>query len=231
VAVIIGRSGWGALPPNRIVPSIDFVDSFVLHHSVTAQPTSFDESVAQVQQIQRQHLAKLNPAGDHEYADIAYNVVAGWNCALVGRGVTVCDGATDTDPTTATWSVCVLGDYTKDLVPPEIRAGIVTALYLGFDLYGNHPIRPHRDFYPTACPGGNLIGLIPSLQAELDDTGDMTDTDIDKLATAIVDKFFTHPMTLRDDAGAYTYASNVQGALTFIHGELKTIRQHDEKVA
>lgn len=225
MTVVIGRSGWGALPPNRVVPSIDFVDTFVIHHSVTAQPTSFDESVALTQQIQRQHLGKVDANGNLEYSDIAYNVVAGWNCALVGRGITVYDGATDTDPTTATWSVCVLGDYTNDTVTPEIRNGIVAALHLGHDLYGSHPLRPHRDYYPTACPGENLIAQLPSLQAEMEGSDDMTPADIDALATAIVDKWFAHPMTLRDDAGGYTYKSNADGALTFIHGELKTIRQ------
>lgn len=224
MTVIIGRSGWGALPPNRVIPQIDTIDSFVIHHSVTAQPGSFDESVEQVQRIQRQHLGATNPDGSATYSDIAYNVVAGWNCALVGRGVVVSDGATDNDPSTRTWSLCVLGDYRNDLVTPECRAGIVAGLQLGFDLYQPHPIRPHRDFYATACPGQNLIDQIPSLQAELGDDDNMTPADMDYLAKAIVREWFAHPMTLQDGQPPHDYPTTAEGTLAFIHRELQLIR-------
>lgn len=233
MAVILGRSAWQALPPNWAVGEIQRVDDYVVHHSVTAQPTSIDESVGQVQAIQRDHLKETDEHGKPLRGDIAYNVIAGWNCAIVGRGPTRLDGATDTDPQTDTWSVCVLGDYTRDLLVPEIRAGLIEALLLGRQLYGKHPIRPHYDFHSTACPGEILAGELEMIARAVDIAAGvnqpeepMTETEIAKLAQAIVDRLMAAPVTVHeyDKPGTPPYPTTFAGWLDFMHGEAQQTR-------
>lgn len=213
MSMIYGRSAWKALPPNWAPTFAGQVDTFVCHHSDTAQPMSAEESIAQVQAIQRDHLTRVHPDGTLQFGDIAYNVIAGHDCAIVGRGVDVTDGATDTDPSTLTWSVCVLGDYTKDLLTTPMRAGLLTALSLGLGRYGVKPLRPHNAFCPTGCPGTMLIDALPGIESTYT-----------KEPTMTPDEYFAHQLKLnnpQDPAGGQT---DIAGWHVFMHQELNLLR-------
>lgn len=225
MTVIIGRSGWGALPPNRIAPPLRVGLTVVIHHSDTGFAQDILDAEAITLAIQRDHLSRVKPDGSLEFSDIAYNLLVGPDVVLLGRGLDVQGGATGNGYDDRTVSVCVIGNLQDNELPAAERRALVDAIRMCWDRYGVTSIEPHSAFYTTSCPGDHMRERLASIEAEAKEDEPMTPQDIDALATAIVDKWFAHPMVLRDDAGGYTYKSNAEGALTFIHGELKTIRQ------
>lgn len=228
MTVIIGRSGWKALPPNRVAPPLRVALTVVVHHSATGFATDILDAEAITLAIQRDHLARTKPDGVLEFSDIAYNLLVGPDVVLLGRGIDIQGGATGNGYDDRTVSVCVIGNLADNDLPAAERRALVYAIQMCWDRYGVTSIEPHRNFYATSCPGDHLVEQLASIEAEAKDEDTMTPQDIDALATAIVDKWFAHPMTLRDDVGGYTYKSNADGAIAFIHGELKTIRQKEE---
>lgn len=210
MVAIIGRSAWGALPPNRECGYQDKCDAIVLHHSVTGQPRTIHEATQQVQAIDRYHLTKVAPSGKLEYCDIAYNLLVGPDCYFVGRGPTANDGATDDVSSTKTVSICVLGNYTVNEVTPAFRRAIEFAVEVCRNVWGNIPVRPHHDFYQTACPGLNLDSFIPTLNGATDMTAD---------------EFFTHPLALTDGEPPMPYPSTVEGWMIYVHREFQLMRQ------
>lgn len=210
MVAIIGRSAWGALPPNRPCGYMDKCDTIVIHHAVTDQPKTISDATAQVQAIDRYHLTKVKPDGTLEYADIAYNLIVGPDCYFVGRGPTANDGATDANPTTNTVSICVLGNYTIDEITPAFKRAIEFAVEVCRNVWGPLPVRPHHDFYATGCPGGNLDAFIPTLNGATEMTAD---------------EFFTRPITLSDGEPPKPYPTDVAGWFVYVHRELQIIRQ------
>lgn len=57
---------------------------------------------------------------------------------------------------------------------------------------------------------------------------DMTPADIDALSTAIVDKFFAHPLTLNSGLPPVSVGTNVEGWFVFMHQELNEFRLGEE---
>lgn len=198
------------MPPNRDPGVMHRCTDIVLHHTVTGQPATIDAATATVQQIDREHLAKTEPDGRPTYSDIAYNLLVGPDVVYIGRGPTINDGATDNDVTTDTVSISVLGDYRIDIVTPPYRAAIDAAVRLCRDVWGPLPVRPHHDFYNTACPGPHLDAIIDSLN----EAPDMTE-----------DEFFTHPLTLSDGEPPVPYPTNVEGWFIYVHREFQIMRQ------
>ena len=94
MTVIIGRSGWGALPPNRIAPPLTQGLCVVIHHSVTGFARDIVDAEAITLAIQRDHLHRTRPDGSLEFADIAYNLLVGPDVVLLGRGLDIQGGAT-----------------------------------------------------------------------------------------------------------------------------------------
>lgn len=204
-----GRSAWGALPPNRPSGTMERCSAIVVHHSATQPPVDFDAAKAQTLAIQRDHLSRVDQNGKLTFSDIAYNLLVGPGCTLVGRGPMLNDGATDDDTSTDTVSVCVLGNYEQDEVSPKTFEALQEAVKLCRDVWGPLPVKPHRDYYQTGCPGSYLIERIPELNGA---------PDMDP------DQYFKHQITLDDDDLQPTYDTDIEGWHAFVHGELKRQR-------
>lgn len=209
MVAIIGRSAWGALPPNRECGYMNDCDAIVLHHSATTQPRTIHEASSQVQAIDRDHLTRVNNKGKLIFCDIAYNLLVGPDCYFVGRGPTAYDGATDDDQTTKTVSICILGNYMIDDITAPYKRSIEFAVEVCRNVWGNIPVRPHHDFYATGCPGINIDKLIPTLNGAVDMTAD---------------EFFTRPITLSDGEPPVPYPTTVEGWFIYTHRELQIIR-------
>lgn len=210
---IMGRSAWGALPPNRDPGLMTKCDAIVLHHPVTVQPETIDHAIDIVRQIDRQHINAREPDGRPTYSDIAYNFLVGPDVYFVGRGISANDGATDNTMATDTISVCVLGDYRTDLVDDRYFRAIRFTVDTIRGAWGQIPCRPHHDYYATTCPGPNIDSIIHALN----EAPEMTP-----------DEFFKHPIELSDGEPPVPYPTNIEGWFIYTHRELQIIRQRLE---
>lgn len=223
MTVIIGRSGWGALPPNRIAPPLGNVLEIVVHHSATGRATDILDAEAITLAIQRDHLRRVDDQGGLQFADIAYNLLVGPDVVLLGRGLEVCGGATGNGYDDRTVSICVIGNYQDDELGAPERRGLVDAIRMVFDRHAVCPVGAHRDLYATSCPGDHLVQQLASIEAEARNEDAMSPADIDALATAIVDKFFAHPIELNAGGPPLPYPTTIQGWHVFTHQLLTAI--------
>lgn len=226
MTVIIGRSGWGALPPNRIAPPLKVALTVVVHHSATGFANDILDAEAITLAIQRDHLQRTNEDGSSQFADVAYNLLVGPDVILLGRGLEQQGGATGNGYDDRTVSICVIGNLADNPLPPAERRALVDAIRMAWDRYGVTSTEPHSAFYATSCPGDHLREVLPSIEAEAKDSEPMTDAEIDKLSTAIVDKLMAAPVTVHeyDKPGTPAYQTNLRGWFDFAHGELQQTR-------
>lgn len=215
--MIIGRSGWGALPPNRVAPQLKVGLTVVVHHSATGFATDILHAEAETLAIQRDHLARLDANGNLQFADIAYNLLVGPDVVLVGRGIEVQGGATGNGYDDRTVSVCVLGNLQDNELPAAERRALIEAVRMCWERFGVTSMEPHRNFYTTSCPGDHLVAQLTAIETDAKGDDDVTDADIDKLSTAIVDKYFERAITLNDGEPPQSYPSTVQGWYVFMH--------------
>lgn len=185
MTVWVDRSGWQALPPNRVSPLRDRTDYAVIHHSATPRPRSLEEARAQVQAIQRDHLARLVGAGPLRWADIAYGELAGPGVIFEGRGRRVRSGATGPAADPVSCSLCVLGNYETDDLDLATEAAVADWLRSVFADYGRIPVRLDLEFNPTACPGARLAGRLPALIAQATQEPDMSFPTAAEIAEAV----------------------------------------------
>lgn len=207
---VVGRSSWGALPPNRDPGYMEKCDNGVLHHTVGLHPLTINDAYAEMRRLQAEALAKTEPDGTKTYSDIPYNLVCGPGVVFVGRGPNANDGATDDDISTDTVSVAVMGDYTKVRIDPEYQASIDTAVELCRLVWGWIEFVPHFHYYNTQCPA-TLVDLLPAINTKDDD---MTEQE-----------FFDHPLTLSDGEPPTPFPTTVEGWFVYVHRELQIIRQ------
>ena len=182
VTVIISRSGWGALPPNRPSGLRATTTHVFVHHSATVNPAStrnpadIEESKQQTRAIQADHLGRTFNLPDGTtllWADIAYNMLVGPGCLLEGRGWEVRGGGTGignkVPHPTGSWdnvsvSICVLGNYQKELLDPATRGSLIDAFREARRLFGDGlQLLVDRDVNSTACCGDSLVTAVASL--------------------------------------------------------------------
>jgi len=215
MVAFIGRSSWGALPPNRDPGVMSKCDAIVLHHTVGLHPQTINDGTVEMRRLDYEALHKTNPDGTLTYSDIPYNLVVGPACVFIGRGPTLNDGATDNDLSTDTVSVSVMGDFRTDEMTPNYIDALIDAVHLCRRVWGPIPVRPHHDYYATQCPGPILEALIPRLNG-------LTDMD--------PQQFFEHPLTLSDGEPPTPYKTNVEGWLIYVHREFQIMRQILERL-
>ena len=183
LTVTISRSEWGALPPNRPSAPRGTTTHVIVHHSATANPTStpnpadIEESKAQTRAIQLDHLGRTFSLADGTtlpWADLAYNMLVGPGCLLEGRGWDVRGGGTGIGTKvphpTGSWdnvsvSICVLGNYQKELLDPATRASLIDAFREFRRRFhdGELNLLVDRDVNHTACCGDSLVAAIADL--------------------------------------------------------------------
>lgn len=217
MTVIIGRSGWGALPPNRIAPPLTQCLEVVVHHSATGTASDILDAEAITLAIQRDHLTRTKLDGSLEFSDIAYNLLVGPDVVLLGRGLTQQGGATGNGYDDRTASICVIGNYQTDELGPAERRALVYGIQMIWQQFGPSPVGAHRDLYATSCPGDHLVAQLASIEQEAKDDEPMTPADIEALSTAIVDKFFAHPIELNAGGPPLPYPTTIQGWHVFMH--------------
>lgn len=212
---LITRDQWGAAPPNRQAPRLKRIDEIVIHHSVTDRAIDIDDAKNITRAIQKDHLARENPDGTLQFADIAYNYLIGPGCVLIGRGGTTQGGATGNGWDGRTLSVCVIGDYEHQTVPLDVAATLKEFVDVARAGQSTIPVVPHKAHYATECCGKNLIAILPTLEEP---------------PMAGSSDYFTHPLTLQDGTPPQPYPTNVEGWYTFIHRELQLIRESNQAI-
>jgi len=215
--IVIGRSGWGALPPNRIPPPLRTALCVVVHHSATGFAGDILDAERITLAIQKDHLSRLDDQGKLQFSDIAYNLLVGPDVVLMGRGIEVQGGATGNGYDDRTVSVCVIGNLQDNELPAAERRALVEAIRMCWDRYGETSLEPHNHFYSTDCPGDHMREVLASVEAEAKGADDVTPQDIDALATAIVDKYFARQITLNTGEPPKPYPTTVQGWYVFMH--------------
>jgi hypothetical protein len=183
VTLIISRSGWGALSPNRSSGPRATTTHVFVHHSATVNPTStrnpadIEESKQQTRAIQADHLGRTFTLADGTtllWADIAYNMLVGPGCLLEGRGWNVRGGGTGIGTKvphpTGSWdnvsvSICVLGNYQEELLDPATRASLIDAFREARRRFGDGGLQllVDRDVNSTACCGDSLVPAVAAL--------------------------------------------------------------------
>jgi hypothetical protein len=183
MTVIISRSGWGALPPNRPSGPRATTTHVFVHHSATVNPAStrnpadIDEAKAQTRAIQADHLRRTFNLADGTtllWADIAYNMLVGPGCLLEGRGWEARGGGTGignkVPHPTGSWdnvsvSICVLGNYQNELLDPATRGSLINAFREARRRFGDDGLQllVDRDVNSTACCGNNLVSAVAAL--------------------------------------------------------------------
>jgi hypothetical protein len=153
---------WGAAPPRgrpRINPGA--ARGVAVHYSgMNADEQRLHRNCAgRVRAMQRYHM-------EHNgWLDIAYNhVFCRHGFVFVGRGFGARSAANGTTESNDHYfAVCFLGDDSvgRADVTPEARrtlARLIQEYRRRYPRAGQ--VRPHSDFFPTACPGDELRALI-----------------------------------------------------------------------
>lgn len=237
MTLFIGRSGWGALPPNRESANRSTTTHLFVHHSATLNPTDtprpddIEESKEQVRAFQRDHLSRTVTLPDGTvipWADIAYNILVGPGVILEGRGWGVRGGGTGPGQSvphkSGSWdnvsvSICVIGNYQTEHLDPLTRSALIDAMREARALYGDLIVKGDRDVNYTSCCGDDLYQQLPALWAEAKDDDMPTAKEV---AAAIMDEL----VPIHD----YTTGQDIEVPKRVAEGyalsELSLIRHH-----
>lgn len=161
---IIMRSGWNARPPksvNYYIPSA--IKGVVVHHSAGEVKLGLEEAAKALRSIQALHMDQRG------FSDIAYNfLIAPGGQIFEGRGFGVRQGASNS-ANSYSLSVCFLGNFESQNLT---EAAVLSFQCLRGCILDKTPkaleIWPHQKFSATACPGKNLLAVMPRL-ALMDD--------------------------------------------------------------
>jgi hypothetical protein len=180
VVAFIGRSGWGAAPPNRESEPRDRTDYVFVHHFGVAKPASLEDAKAQMRAIQADHLTRtyVKQDGTVDYwADFAYNVACdGTHQAIFeGRGWGVKSGATGPGEKVpspfGSWDyrsvgIAMFGNFQTGPFTIDDEITLLAAFREVRLLYGNDlKCLGDRDVNYTSCCGDNLYSQLPRLWA------------------------------------------------------------------
>jgi hypothetical protein len=158
---VLPRAAWGAAPAGAGM-RLHRIERITVHHTGPPAWYGTTPATAYLRVIQAFHTGP-----ERRWPDIAYHLLIDLD-GIVWEGRPLAfagDSATEYDPTGHAL-VAVLGDY--DLQRPnasqlDALAACVAWLREAYAL-ADAPVRGHRDYAATACPGAFLVPLLGSLQ-------------------------------------------------------------------
>lgn len=162
---LITRAEWGARSPKGLTPNLrSNIVRNLLHYSAGKVGIG-DDRASQVRAVQNFHM------DGRGYSDIAYNLIGDPFSKTVYEGRPLdAQGAHCTGQNKVSWSYCILGvdtpnaqDYSEDGLTAVVQGFRYLNKARGLDL----PIKGHKDYFPTACPGDEFYALLPTIRARL----------------------------------------------------------------
>lgn len=154
---LVTRTEWRARAPKcgSALPSIS---ALVVHYSAADADEQHDHAncAARVRAIQNFHMDSRG------WCDIAYNFLfCKHGFVFEGRGWSRKSGATG-DANAFSIAICFLGDDTvgRDDVTFEGRKALAEWIMEAKRRFGNDPVKGHRDYMSTSCPGNELMEWI-----------------------------------------------------------------------
>ena len=146
---VVSRADWGAKPPkSRRAIREKEVTHFFLHHAAA----TYKDGPSAMRAIQKFH------QDSRGWADYAYNFGV-WDDGNIyeGRGFGAQGGHTK-GWNTRSVAVCYMGDGSKPVPKPALKA-IAEVARMADEYFGRNLIRQgHKDVGATACPGDWLYG-------------------------------------------------------------------------
>jgi len=158
------REAWAAAPAGaRMRPHQ--VERVTLHHTGPPAWEGMPSAAVYLRGIQAFHMGP-----ERRWPDIAYHLLIDLDGVVwEGRSLAFAgDTATAYDPSGHAL-VAVLGDYDRQRPTVAQVDAIVQTVRRLLEAYGLDAavVGGHRDYAATACPGGNLYGLLPEIRATL----------------------------------------------------------------
>lgn len=152
----IGRSGWGAAPPEDINHIPTPTPRLWVHHTGTEQ-----HGAEGVRAIQRYHMQSKG------WLDIAYSfLIDDDGTVYTGRGAGVAGGHTEGD-NSSSHAICLMGNFENRRPTVASLGSLVELSRYGRDVGWWVPtLGGHRDApgAQTACPGQNLYDTLPEVR-------------------------------------------------------------------
>lgn len=161
------REDWDAAAPKRPYTPMR-PKRLTVHHTVGAQPTELEDSIQEMQIIQRFHQAGRG------WNDIGYHfLIDGAGRVFQGRPENVF-GAHVRGHNKGNIGISLMGRFhePRDQKPTEMQMGALVTL--GRWITRAYKIDPqtlkgHRDLGSTACPGDNLYSKLPDVRKALEE--------------------------------------------------------------
>lgn len=168
---IVTRQEWQANPPVLAMKANQPV-RLTIHHTATKQ--NFKSSVASKLRSLQAFSQKKSKLADGRtkkaWGDVPYHFyVDAKGVVAEGREVQfAADTNTDYDPS-GHLTVVVEGNFEKEQPTPAQIEALESLLVFLSRKYGIDPstIGGHRDYASTACPGKNLIALLPDIRKDV----------------------------------------------------------------
>jgi hypothetical protein len=159
---IVSRTAWGARNPTRITPLNTPVRRLIVHHGASPAGRSATDERALIRSYQSLHMDTRG------WTDIAYNILIGQSgTAYEGRGPDRQGGATGSPWDAESISICLVGNFQTDIPTPELVDTLVAVIRDLIDsghLTVDVEITGHIDHFSTACPGSNVVALLPEIR-------------------------------------------------------------------
>ena len=169
---VISREEWSANPPKYEYTQHPYFNRLTLHHAAGWQAWTIDQGKEQVKAIQEFHQdgRGWSDIGYHFLVDMGGNIYQGRPESVIGAHV---GGAN-----TGNIGVCILGCYHPpetgwscyDTVTDETENALIHLYAWIADSYSIDPqvLLGHRDYFgSTACPGDNVLPLIPEMRNDI----------------------------------------------------------------
>lgn len=160
---LVYRAQWGARPPKAVVQlPVEQISTLVVHYTASNadEQANHANCAARVRGVQNYHM------DTQEWSDIAYNwLFCKHGYIFKGRGWGVRSAATGI-ANSFTQAACFLGDDTKnraDLTPEAKAALREIHRFMAQRVDRLKPVRGHRDFMSTSCPGDELYAYLKTL--------------------------------------------------------------------
>lgn len=155
---IIGRTAWGARLSRGTAPQ-PYVIETVVHHTAGPGPSANTKRAekALMREIQAFHMGP-----SRGWSDIAYNlVIMPSGRVYKGRGIGRI-GAHVANNNTGRIGICFAGNFENEQPTKKALASLRWLVKNHPRLKGK-PVKGHRDFGGTACPGKNLYPITQKL--------------------------------------------------------------------
>lgn len=167
IPIIVSREEWGAKTPTMTMKK-NIPERITIHHSAIRQNTKISlKKKLQSLQIFSQHSSKLaNGKIKKAWADVPYHYYIDLNGDIgEGRAIDrVGDTNTDYDPG-GHISIVLEGNFEKDN-PTSAQAAALESLLVYLVKKYRIDIKKigwHKQYAKTACPGANLVEMLPDI--------------------------------------------------------------------